>query len=109
MPFTIGILVLMAVGLLAVKAHGFGAVRMLRLGEGALPANYRLYTGVVTPDMTAWASAIVTNSKIPFGSAVVRSFGKKNLAARVEHHLWTMRDGVKVFGYFRGVTLYEVG
>lgn len=70
--------------------------------------NLTLYVDNVTPEMTAWAQAIL-NSSVPYGYiSPRRKFGSVELVARVEPHTWTIRNGVKTAGNFRGVTLYSV-
>lgn len=77
------------------------------------------FAGPVTLDMTDWARAIVRDeANCPLGFEERRAFciggkGPANgtritLLARVERHTWTYRDGVRVTGEFRGVTLYAV-
>jgi lysozyme len=44
----------------------------------------------------------------PIFPTAFRQFGSDNVMARVEWHPCTWRNGVKVAGQFRGVTLYEV-
>lgn len=59
--------------------------------------------------MTAWAVSLL-NSPVahPIFSTANRQFGSDNVMARIEWHPWTYRNGIKVAGQFRGVTLYEV-
>lgn len=57
----------------------------------------------VTPELTAWAQEILRTGK-PIGTIVP----KGKIAARVEWHSWTWRNGKRVEGKFRGVTLYSV-
>ncbi len=69
----------------------------------------RLWTKPVTPAMTAWAVSILNSpGAYPMFSTAFHQFGSDNVMARVEWHAWTYRNGVKVAGQFRGVTLYEV-
>jgi lysozyme len=59
--------------------------------------------------MTAWAVALLNSpGAYPIFSTAIRQFGSDNVMARVEWHPWTYRNGVKVAGQFRGITLYEV-
>lgn len=68
----------------------------------------KLYTGTVTPAMQEWASNVLHDPHgYPMGSGVGRLFSGRSFFAHVEHHTWTVRNGVKVYGAFRGVTLYE--
>jgi len=73
------------------------------------PEGTRLWTKPVTPAMTAWAVSLLNSpGPYPIFSTAVRQFGSDNVMARVEWHPWTYRNGVKVAGQFRGITLYEV-
>lgn len=73
------------------------------------PDGTRLWTKPVTPGMTAWAVALLNSpGAYPIFSTALRQFGSDNVMARVEWHPWTWRNGVKVSGQFRGITLYEV-
>jgi hypothetical protein len=81
---------------------------------GAHPPNppplpgTRVWTKAVSPEMTKWAQSILYDpAGHPMGSVDQRSF-PPDVIARVEWHDWTYRNGVKVTGTFRGVTLYEV-
>jgi lysozyme len=59
--------------------------------------------------MTAWAVSLLNSpGAYPIFSTAIRQFGSDNVMARVEWHSWTYRNGVKVAGQFRGITLYEV-
>jgi lysozyme len=59
--------------------------------------------------MTAWAVSLLNSpGAYPIFSTALRQFGSDNIMARVEWHPWTYRNGVKVAGQFRGITLYEV-
>jgi GH25 family lysozyme M1 (1,4-beta-N-acetylmuramidase) len=66
-------------------------------------------TALRAPAMTAWAVSLL-NSPVayPIFSTANRRFGSDNVMARIEWHPWTYRNGIKVTGQFRGVTLYEV-
>ena len=73
------------------------------------PEGTRLWTKPVTPAMTAWAVGMLNSpGAYPIFSSATREFGSDNAMARVEWHPWTWRNGVKVAGQFRGITLYEV-
>jgi GH25 family lysozyme M1 (1,4-beta-N-acetylmuramidase) len=73
------------------------------------PAGTRLWTKPVSPAMTAWAVSVLNSpSAYPIFSTATRQFGSDNVMARVEWHPWTYRNGIKVAGQFRGITLYEV-
>ncbi len=73
------------------------------------PEGTRLWTKPVTPAMTAWAIGLLNSpSAYPMFSTALREFGSYNLMARVEWHPWTWRNGIKISGQFRGITLYEV-
>ena len=61
------------------------------------------FAGTVTPALTSWAQETL-RSGAPIGTIVHRGA----VAARVEEHTWTWRDGVIVYGKFRGVSLYDV-
>lgn len=65
------------------------------------------YGGAPTPEMTAWACSIVA-SGAAIGYSARAHFGHMTIEARVERHTWTIRNGVKVQGNYRGVTLYDV-
>jgi hypothetical protein len=67
------------------------------------PPRLLPFTGHVTPELTAWAQEVL-HSEAPLGTLVIRG----DLAARVEAHTWTWRNGALVHGHFRGVTLYYV-
>lgn len=63
----------------------------------------------VTPEMTSWAVAIDHDpSTYPMDSWTMRRFGSRLVAAHVEWHSWTYRQGQRVSGRFWGVTLYSV-
>ncbi len=81
---------------------GLEALRLSRT-----PFEMVLYDGPVSPEMTAWAKGILTSSAA-MGSEQTRRFDGVTLVAKVEPHTWTIRDGVKTAGNFRGVTLYRV-
>jgi len=73
------------------------------------PEGTRLWTKPVTTAMTAWAVGMLNSpGAYPIFSSATREFGSDNVMARVEWHPWTWRNGVKVAGQFRGITLYEV-
>ncbi len=73
------------------------------------PPGTRLWTKPVSPDMTAWAVALLNSpGAYPIFSTATRQFGTDNVMARVEWHPWTYRNGIKVAGQFRGITLYEI-
>jgi lysozyme len=58
--------------------------------------------------MTVWAVTLLNNPRdYPLFSTAMKRFGADNVLARVERHAWTYRNGVKVKGAFRGITLYE--
>jgi len=77
--------------------------------DAPLPPNLRPLAIPVTSAMQQWAKSIVAApDKYPYGAIALKSFSGSTIAARVEHHLWTMKDGVKVAGHYRGVTLYSV-
>jgi len=74
-----------------------------------VPEGTRFWTKPVTPAMTAWAVGLLNSpGAYPIFSTALRQFGSDNVIARIEWHPWTYRNGVKVAGQFRGVTLYEV-
>jgi lysozyme len=59
--------------------------------------------------MTAWAKSVLNDPfDYPMFSQTQRLFGGSLVLARVEWHSWTFRNGVKITGTFRGVTLYEL-
>ena len=63
----------------------------------------------MSPSMTAWAVSLLNSpGAYPMFSTDIRQFGCDNVMARVEWHPWTYRNGVKVEGQFRGITLYEI-
>lgn len=67
------------------------------------------YVGPVSAEMTAWAKSLVADPvRYPYGSEIAQSFGDKRILARIEHHTWTMVNGVKKLGHYRGCTLYEI-
>jgi len=73
------------------------------------PSGARLWSKPVSPAMTAWAVSLLNSpGAYPMFSTAERQFGSDNVMARVEWHPWTYRNGVKVAGQFRGITLYEV-
>ena len=73
------------------------------------PKGTRLWTRPVSPSMTAWAVSLLNNpSDYPLFATATKQFGADNLLARVEWHPWTYRNGTKVTGTFRGITLYEL-
>jgi lysozyme len=75
----------------------------------ASPPGTVLWTKPVSPSMTAWATSLLNSpSAYPMFSTAIRRFGSDHLLARVEWHAWTYRNGIKVAGQFRGITLYEV-
>jgi N-acetylmuramoyl-L-alanine amidase len=72
------------------------------------PAGAKAWTKAVLPEMTNWAKALLNDAtSYPMFSETRRQFGDDWVLARVEWHGWTFRDGVKITGKFRGVTLYE--
>jgi lysozyme len=74
-----------------------------------IPTGTRLWTKTVPPPMTAWAVSLLQSpTQYPMFSSTTKQFGAESVVARVEWHDWTYRNGVKVNGRFRGVTLYEV-
>jgi len=74
-----------------------------------IPNNARLWSKPVSPDMTAWAKSVLNDPfDYPMFAQAQRLFGGSLVLARVEWHSWTFRNGVKVNGTFRGVTLYEL-
>ena len=74
-----------------------------------LPPNTRIWTKPVSADMTAWSISILNDPfDFPMFSETKKVFGSSLVLARIEWHSWTYRNGVKVAGTFRGVTLYEV-
>jgi lysozyme len=59
--------------------------------------------------MTAWAVSLLNDPKdYPLFATATKQFGPDNVLARVEWHPWTYRNGIKVTGTFRGITLYEM-
>ncbi len=60
------------------------------------------------PKPTSPVSLLNSPGAYPIFSTAIRQFGSDNIMARVEWHQWTYRNGVKVAGQFRGITLYEV-
>ena len=73
------------------------------------PEGTRLWTKPVSPAMTAWAVSLLNSpGAYPIFSTALRQFGSDNVMARVEWHPWTYRNGIKVAGQFRGITLYEI-
>jgi hypothetical protein len=74
------------------------------------PEGATIWKKAVSSAMTAWASSILHQATTyPMFSETRQQFGENWVLARVEWHTWTFRDGVKIKGKFRGVTLYEVG
>jgi lysozyme len=74
-----------------------------------IPNNARLWSKPVSPDMTAWAKSLLNDPfDYPMFSQTVRLFGSSLVLARVEWHNWTFRNGRKIEGTFRGITLYEL-
>lgn len=72
-------------------------------------AKLKRWTKPVTPAMTAWAISIRDNpAGFPMGASETKTFDGTTALARVEQHTWTFREGRRVTGKFRGVTLYEV-
>jgi hypothetical protein len=72
-------------------------------------APAKRWTKAVTPEMTAWAISIRDNpGRYPMGATETKTFAAGVALARVEQHTWTFRDGKRITGKFRGVTLYEV-
>lgn len=108
MPFLLGLLAVAVIITITAKATSKEAPPVSKdkpLPTPPLPAGFKPFKGVVTPEISAWASTILHSpSTYPMFSIVRRD----NLAARVEHHTWTYREGVRVTGNFRGVTLYQV-
>jgi hypothetical protein len=70
-----------------------------------IPAGYKLMVQAdVTPEMTAWAVAILNApATYPMFSTTTRTFGTLLVLARVEWHPPDFQNGV----VHRGVTLYE--
>jgi hypothetical protein len=67
----------------------------------------RPFSGTPTAEMSAWASSIVNDPTSNYGDTFSRDFAGRSVLAVVEHHTWTYRDGVKIEGQFKGVTLYD--
>jgi hypothetical protein len=64
----------------------------------------RVQQSTITPEMTAWATEIVKNTKAyPMCSSTTQTFGAVTMLARVE---WHPAD-FNVSKVHRGVTLYE--
>lgn len=82
-----------------------GALVLFFAGRGRA-AVLKPLQGIPTAEMTAWSSSIL-NGPLPMGSTVRKTFGDRKLVAKIEKHTWTYRDGKKITGDFRGVTLYE--
>lgn len=67
------------------------------------------WPGPVSVEMTNWAKSLVADpAHYPYGSETLQKFGDRTAMARIEHHTWTYRNGVRITGNFRGVTLYEI-
>jgi hypothetical protein len=98
--------------------HGWVHGRYLRAAnrdaEGpennpAPPSGAKAWTRAVSPEMTNFAKSLLNDATTyPMFSETRKQFGSDWVLARVEWHSWTFRDGVKVTGKFRGVTLYEL-
>jgi hypothetical protein len=72
-------------------------------------ATLKRWTKPITPEMTAWAITIRDNpGRYPMGATETKAFAGGKALARVEQHTWTFRDGKRITGKFRGVTLYEL-
>jgi len=83
----------LALGLFVLKSQG---------------APGRPWTKPVTPAMRAWAITIKNDATgFPMGATATKVFPEGNVLARVEVHTWTIREGKRITGRFRGVTLYE--
>lgn len=67
------------------------------------------WPGSVPAEVTTWASSILNNpTSYPMGASALKTVGTRTAMAKVERHTWTYRDGVRITGNFRGVTIYEV-
>ncbi len=102
-------------GLLLVLMMVAGAKRARAAAAICVPPNPPAPTGTkpwrypLTPELTAWAQSIVNDpTSYPMFATVARVFNGRCTLARVECHAWTIRDGKRVPGRFRGVTLYEL-
>ena len=73
------------------------------------PEGAKIWTGPVSPEMQAWAKAILDSpDAYPMHSTAEAEFDGRHVLARVEWHTWTIRDGQRQEGLYRGVTLYEL-
>ncbi len=77
------------------------------LPKGAKPLPQKIANN---PEITNWAIEVVHKPDVyPMGSVNFKTFGDKNVIARVEHHTWTHRNGKLITGLnppIRGATMY---
>lgn len=74
------------------------------------PPGATRWTKPVTPEITGWSRSILNDpTGHPMFSTDWRVFPSGTALARVEWHTWTFRNGKRITGVFRGVTLYEMG
>jgi hypothetical protein len=83
--------------------------------NGGPPVGMKRFRGNPTADMQQWAYGIVHDPNMTYGMTQERTFGHRNVTARVEHHTWSTAQQQHavgdpnrlVYGAFKGVTLYE--
>lgn len=64
----------------------------------------------VTPEITEWSKKLVFSpNEYPMGAMVQKDFNGLQVVGRIEHHTWSHdKSGKKIYGNFRGITLYEI-
>ena len=73
-----------------------------------MPPGYKQFTGTVTKEIQDWAVEVVWNaSQYPMHELFTREFNGVTVVARPEWHTWTIRNGVKQYGKYRGCTMYQ--
>lgn len=72
-------------------------------------ADSRITKSPYKNDIYAWAKEHVFNGEdYPMGSYDSKDFGDMKVVAQVQQHTWSHdKTGKKIFGKFRGFTLYE--
>lgn len=63
--------------------------------------------GSVTPEMTAWAVALLQDPAFTVGRRALRQFGDAAVVAQAEVHTWFGEDPTRPSEPHKGITLYE--
>lgn len=72
-------------------------------------ADKRITKSPYRDEIYQWSKDHVFNPEdFPMGSFDSKDFGDLKVVAQIQQHTWTNRGGKRVYGKFRGITLYEV-